>query len=538
MKKMRKPILMMLALCMLLMLAGCNVSVDSKTDTGNPGNEAEETEGSSEAEKEDKEEPEEDPASKEKVVPLYDEMSKWTFHFTSGAGGWETYMTVESDGSFSGEYHDSEMGDTSDAYPDGTIYQCVFSGRFSGYEKEGPYIYKLDIGSIEYENEPEKTETKDGVRFIYSDPYGLDGVAEGDNELYVYLPGAPVSELPEAYMDWIYPLHFSKWFDDGEAVADIPDDLPFCGLYNTAEMGFFSDNSSDVNRTYLKNRALLPDIRPAVSDMNEDGTYFYEDIDPNGMVRVVNACIKTKGLFDIEKSPEDFVRACLDGVHEDGIDELYAQSTDYSDLYRDKLSISGYDCVFATWDEGSNEDSRDCMGCFMQAPGFATETSFAYMYFITASSDREILNGEALSLYLGSLELTGRGDDLSSAGVTSTDSSIYVITKKSPDQGSLLAEQVYWVTESDTDLIEKYGLDPDEFYDDYQIAGFDGNYSKYPVDENCVYYVQFPKDGFTKLLSRQQFDDYISDRGDDGELMTFLLDKNGNVVFVFQPYTP
>ena len=42
--------------------------------------------------------------------------------FASGAGGWSTELTLNPDGSFNGNYHDSEMGDTGEDYPNGSMY--------------------------------------------------------------------------------------------------------------------------------------------------------------------------------------------------------------------------------------------------------------------------------------------------------------------------------------------------------------------------------------------------------------------------------
>ena len=49
----------------------------------------------------------------------------------SGASAWSTELYLQSDGSFSGYYHDSDMGATGDAYPNGTLYESSFSGSFS-----------------------------------------------------------------------------------------------------------------------------------------------------------------------------------------------------------------------------------------------------------------------------------------------------------------------------------------------------------------------------------------------------------------------
>ena len=48
-----------------------------------------------------------------------------SFCFSGGAGSWDTTFSIRPDGSFSGEYIDSDMGNRDTAYPGGTVYQCV-----------------------------------------------------------------------------------------------------------------------------------------------------------------------------------------------------------------------------------------------------------------------------------------------------------------------------------------------------------------------------------------------------------------------------
>lgn len=51
-----------------------------------------------------------------------------SFCFSGGAGSWDTTFSIRPDGSFSGEYIDSDMGNRDTAYPGGTVYQCRFEG--------------------------------------------------------------------------------------------------------------------------------------------------------------------------------------------------------------------------------------------------------------------------------------------------------------------------------------------------------------------------------------------------------------------------
>ena len=172
---------------------------------------------------------------------------------------------------------------------------------------------------------------------------------------------------------------------------------------------------------------------------------------------------------------------------------------------------------------------------------FEDKEHFVYAYIISYSTESEsTLLGELPSFYLGSVELTGRIDEIPSAGEhKGLDNKILTDTAYSTDPDNLKAEEVFWVTENDTDLIEKYHLDPNEFFDDYQIAGADGKYQDFPVDKDCIFYVQYPEDGFHKLLTREEFNNYVKRGGEDSSiLMNLIRDKNGKVVVAWEPYTP
>ena len=129
----------------------------------------------------------------------YADLTGMEFYFSSGAGGWATVMTINEDGSFSGNFHDSDMGDTGEQYPNGTLYYCDFNGSFGDLERVDDYTYRTIIDHIDFANTPETEEIKDGVKYVYGTAYGLD---DAEN-LYFYLPGKPVSELPEAYVSWV-----------------------------------------------------------------------------------------------------------------------------------------------------------------------------------------------------------------------------------------------------------------------------------------------------------------------------------------------
>lgn len=193
MKQIKHRILPLLAaLC--LLLCGCrdgNQLGVSVITTGDGGASAEDA-GSGE----DPPAPEgfgspEDPAEAEN---LFERIPR-DYIFCSGAGGWSTELSLEPDGSFTGMYHDSDMGDLDQAkYPNGTVYLCQFRGQFAQPEAVDETTWTMKLESLELDHPADEAEEfADGMRFIYSEPFGL----EDTEALTVYLPDTPAEELDE-----------------------------------------------------------------------------------------------------------------------------------------------------------------------------------------------------------------------------------------------------------------------------------------------------------------------------------------------------
>ncbi len=155
------------------------------------------------------------------------------FCFSGGAGGWATLMTVDENGNFAGEYTDSDMGDTGDGYPHGTLYQCIFEGQFTVPQKVNDYTYTMQIERIDWEKEADSKEIKDGVLYKYTTPNGL----EDAENILLYLPGAPLEQIPGECKNWINP-----------ALSGTPGtELPFYVLYNESRQCGFSSYSMTEN---------------------------------------------------------------------------------------------------------------------------------------------------------------------------------------------------------------------------------------------------------------------------------------------------
>ena len=157
--------------------------------------------------------------------PVFETLAGLEWSFSSGAGAWSTDMRILADGSFTGEYHDSEMGDYDDAYPGGTVYFCSFFGQMSIVEKTDDNTWRIRVEKLEKIGETEYIE--DDIRYIPTDVYGL---SEGD-EMLLYRPGTPVNALPEEMQFWAHvidqetpPTELESWF-----LSSVQNDSGFVG---------------------------------------------------------------------------------------------------------------------------------------------------------------------------------------------------------------------------------------------------------------------------------------------------------------------
>ena len=201
----------------------------------------------------------------------FSEFEDLEFYFASGAGGWRTVVQIEEDGSFQGEYSDSDMGSTGEGYPNGTLYFCSFEGEFSEPVKVNDYTYSMKVEEISYEYEVGTEEIIDEVLYCYSDAYGV----AGSEEILIFLPGAPTAELPEEYMSWVH-----NDMEDSDA-----QELPFYGLYNVKEQNGFSsydisgridDMMAATEEWALTVKASLENDQLTQADMNTKSKELYD----------------------------------------------------------------------------------------------------------------------------------------------------------------------------------------------------------------------------------------------------------------------
>ncbi len=129
---------------------------------------------------------------------FFEKVGELDLFFTSGVGAWWTDIQIDEKGEFVGNFHDSENGDIGDGYPQGTVYICDFDGKFVVKEKIDEFTYLLTLESLNYEIPENDTEIVEEVRYIYTEPYGL----EDEEEFILCLPGKKRAEISEEVLGW------------------------------------------------------------------------------------------------------------------------------------------------------------------------------------------------------------------------------------------------------------------------------------------------------------------------------------------------
>ena len=173
--------------------------------------------------------------------PFFAQFNGMDWSYSSGVGGWSTDMQILPDGSFSGTFHDSEMGDIGENYPDGTMYVASFSGKFSLVGQVNDNARKLRVEELK-ENDASGVETvEDGIRYITTSSYGL---SEGD-EMLLFRPGTPLDSFTDDMKMWAHV------FDAGE---NAPDTLQDWFLYSEKNdsgfVGILAGNSVSMGNPW------------------------------------------------------------------------------------------------------------------------------------------------------------------------------------------------------------------------------------------------------------------------------------------------
>ncbi|KSV58946.1 hypothetical protein [Acetivibrio ethanolgignens] len=115
----------------------------------------------------------------------------------------------------------------------------------------------MQISELNYEEEVGKEEIEDDMRVCYITAYGL----EDAENILLYLPGAPIAELPEEFRSWVGYYELSDTTDR---------ELPFYALNNEVHQYGFS--SYDVVELFKKSIAVTEESAASMENSIKNDT--------------------------------------------------------------------------------------------------------------------------------------------------------------------------------------------------------------------------------------------------------------------------
>ncbi|CAI3300107.1 hypothetical protein [Enterococcus cecorum] len=142
------------------------------------------------------------PAKPAAQPTILDTLVGKNFVFSSGSGGWGSSLSIGAKGTFSGDYHDSDMGSTGPGYPGGTVSESKVSGQFTRAHQVSPTLYEVYLENLQYEKPVGSSEIKDNVKYEYTEAYGISK----NTRMAIYLPGTLISSMPEELRLYSYGL--------------------------------------------------------------------------------------------------------------------------------------------------------------------------------------------------------------------------------------------------------------------------------------------------------------------------------------------
>lgn len=247
--------------------AGCGLGTKSSDDRQEAEMQNENTQKAQSPEKTAEENTEgEGDSGQEQAKPQefsFADVAGQEFCFSSGAGAWRTVLHIHEDGSFDGQYMDSDLGNCTEEYPGGMAHYSAFSGSFTEPEQVEEDTWRFQIAALEYTYDFGQ-EIRDGVLYEYTEAYGLSQA----EDFYLYLPGKKLADLPEAYRSWV-------GYYDLDSVEET--ELPYYGLYNEKQEEGFSSYTRNAKETldWMEEKK----IDTVVSEAQEETARLKEELD-------------------------------------------------------------------------------------------------------------------------------------------------------------------------------------------------------------------------------------------------------------------
>ncbi|MBM6699216.1 hypothetical protein H7U32_02505 [Bifidobacterium pullorum subsp. saeculare] len=130
------------------------------------------------------------------------EQAAGDYMFSSGSGGWGTNLHVNADGTFSGKYQDTNLGDISAEHPHGTARQSEFTGQFSSAQRneDGSYTLHCVANRLSVKGNNGGTRIENGMAITTTDPYGITLC----DTFVLYPKGFDSAKMSESERGWAW----------------------------------------------------------------------------------------------------------------------------------------------------------------------------------------------------------------------------------------------------------------------------------------------------------------------------------------------
>jgi hypothetical protein len=123
------------------------------------------------------------------------------YGYLSAMTEWDTELDISlKDNTFAGSYESRSFTLEGDAYD---VLRCIFKGKIDGFKRVNEYSFSTHVTEFTTDKfEPVDEKYGEYMAHVtYSEPYGFKDA----DELILYLPNTPVSELPQKTIEWLEP---------------------------------------------------------------------------------------------------------------------------------------------------------------------------------------------------------------------------------------------------------------------------------------------------------------------------------------------
>ncbi|MBR5962001.1 MAG: hypothetical protein IKZ98_13540 [Clostridia bacterium] len=270
----------------------------------------------------------------DKVFAQFEGLS-WSF--CSGAGAWSTDLVIKPDGTFTGDFHDSDMGDIGEDYPNGIVYLAQFHGKMSITEQINEYSWKLRVDELVLDEEPGKEAFEDGCKYIFTDVYGL---TKGD-EMVLYKPDAPMKDFTDDMHFWAHSIDLT--------------DLPFWFFYseknNSGFIGLRADPDTSVVNPW--------EDMTAEQLQKKIGIMFHAPEDAQNLVYHWNAGSELAEMKFTWKNGEYAFRSKPVALDMDGMEDISGLQIEWENA--EPTNVAGFQAALVQ----AKSEAKDIVECVM-----------------------------------------------------------------------------------------------------------------------------------------------------------------------------